>query len=84
MCKFPCDKQHKSCSISAMEQTLCRFIDEVGDKAAAEIAGISVRTAASYRLGERVPRPDIAQRFVDTGRVTWEGIYKPASKPAAA
>lgn len=63
--------------MSAMDKTLPQFIEEIGDEEAARIGGVTVRTAQSYRRRERYPRPDVAKRFVETGGVSWEGIYKP-------
>jgi len=56
------------------------YIETIGDKAASELFGIAERTAMSYRLGERKPRPEVAQRIIEktNGRVDWAGIYAPA------
>ena len=57
------------------------FIATIGDRAAAELFGISERAAESYRLGTRKPRPEVAQRIVEktSGKVDWEGIYTPST-----
>lgn len=61
------------------------YIATIGDRAAAELFGITERAAESYRLGTRKPRPEVAQRIVDktNGKVDWEGIYAPAKSEAA-
>ena len=33
------------------------YINQIGDEEAARLFGVSVRTAASWRRGERIPRP---------------------------
>lgn len=40
--------------------TLNDYIDHVGDSAAAKRFGVEVRTIASWRRGERQPRPETA------------------------
>lgn len=54
---------------------LSDYIRTTGDKVFAKRFGVTERAAISWRLGERRPRPQIAQRIVDTTPVTWEGIY---------
>jgi len=56
---------------------LTSYIELIGDKAAAELFGITERAAMSYRLGDRKPRPEVAQRIVDktNGKVGWADIY---------
>ena len=56
---------------------LTSYIELIGDKAAAELFGITERAAMSYRLGDRKPRPEVAQRIVDktSGKVGWADIY---------
>lgn len=58
---------------------LTAYIAFIGDEAAAELFGISNRTAMSYRLGERKPRPEVAERIVlkTSGKVGWRDIYAP-------
>lgn len=65
---------------------LSLYISLVGDEAAAEMFGIRARTAMSYRLGERKPRPEVAQKIIDktNGKVDWQGIYAPTESKAAA
>lgn len=64
-----------------MEITLPKFIEEAGDKAAANLFGVTPRTAQSWRLGDRTPRKDQAQIIIEKtkrhrlGSVTYEGIY---------
>lgn len=61
---------------------LSDYIATIGDKAAARLFGIPERVAKSYRLGERAPRRDRAQKIIDatSGKVDWAGIY--ASQPS--
>ena len=61
------------------------YIATIGDRAAAELFGITERAAESYRLGTRKPRPEVAQRIVvkTNGKVDWEGIYAPTKSEAA-
>lgn len=56
---------------------LDQFIEEIGDDAAAKLFDVKPRTAASWRRGERKPRPEKAREIVKTlkGRVPLEGIY---------
>ena len=64
-----------------MNITLPEFIEKAGDKKAAELFGISERTAQAYRLGERTPRKGQAEKIVAAtkrhrlGSVTYAGIY---------
>jgi len=60
-----------------MEKTIKQFIERLGDPIAAKIGEVKPGTAAAYRLGKRVPSPEVAQRYVDTGLIDWEGIYSP-------
>lgn len=57
--------------------TLSEFIAQIGDAPAADLFGVTVRTAMSWRLGERVPRPGKAKEIVDLagGDVTFHGCY---------
>jgi hypothetical protein len=55
--------------------TLREYIQKIGDQAFAQKFNCSKRAAAAYRLHERYPRPELAQRIVRHTRVTWEGIY---------
>jgi DNA-binding transcriptional regulator YiaG len=61
---------------------LDKYITKTGDKAAAQLFGVAVRTAASWRRGERIPSPEAARIIVSLSPVTFEGIYG-ASKPRA-
>lgn len=65
-----------------MDKTLSSFITEIGEEKAAEIGQVTIRAIQAYRRHERTPRPEVAQRFVDTGEVTWEGIYAPRRSAA--
>lgn len=57
------------------------FIRKVGDEEAARIFGVKKRSAMSYRLGERKPRPAAARRIVKNtkkhplGPLTLEDVY---------
>ena len=53
------------------------YIQQVGDEAFAKRFKIAPRTAMAYRLRERIPRTQLAQRLVKETPVTWEGIYGP-------
>ena len=53
-----------------------RTLGEVGDAAAAKRFGVAKRTAQSWRLGERTPRPEQAAVIVKKSPVTFEGIYR--------
>ena len=55
--------------------TLIEYIETVGDAAAAKVFGVKVRTAKSWRLGDRIPRPKIAKRIIRLAPLTYEGIY---------
>lgn len=57
--------------------TLPAFIASVGDRKAAELFRVPMRTIQSWRRGERRPRPAMAQAIVGKtgGRVSLEGIY---------
>jgi hypothetical protein len=62
------------------------YITLIGDKAAAELFGITERAATSYRLGSRSPRPAVARRIVAAtgGKVSWADVYAKPSKQEAA
>ena len=57
--------------------TLSEYIKHKGDAEAARILGIKIRTAASWRRGERMPRPEQARRIVSLtgGEVSLADIY---------
>lgn len=59
--------------------TLADYITHVGDEAAAAEFGVEVRTAASWRRGERSPRPRKAAEIirVSGGRFAFDDIYPP-------
>lgn len=59
------------------------FIEQVGDAKAARLFGVSARTAQSWRLGERIPRKELADVIVRKSPVTYEGIYSAERRPAA-
>ena len=65
-----------------MIKTLPKFIEEIGEAEAARIGQVKPRTIQAYRRRERYPRPEIAERFVATGLVDWEGIYAPENHVA--
>lgn len=65
-----------------MKITLPQFIEEIGEPEAARIGGVKLRTIQAYRRGERAPRPEVAERFVATGKVDWAGIYAPKTEVA--
>ena len=57
---------------------LQKFIEEIGDDAAADLFDIKPRTAAAYRRGERQPPPKKAEEFCEkaNGRLDMGSIYK--------
>lgn len=61
-----------------------RYLDRVGDDAAAERLGVAKRTVQSWRLGERAPRPVQAQQITSKMPVTMDDIYRPDEQGAAA
>lgn len=56
---------------------LKKYIEKHGDDKCAEIFNVKPRTAASWRRGERFPRPEQANFIVKAtnGEVTLNGIY---------
>jgi hypothetical protein len=59
---------------------LPQYIAKIGDAEFAAKFGVAVRTAAAYRLGERQPRPELAEKIVAQSPVKWTGVYcKPKS-----
>lgn len=56
---------------------LSTFIEEIGDEVAAELFKVKVRTVASWRRKERIPRPRQAQVIIaaSEGKVDMHGIY---------
>lgn len=55
---------------------LTEYIKQVGDEAAAQLFEVKIRTAASWRRRERMPRPEQARRIVERSPVTMDGIYE--------
>lgn len=55
--------------------TLPKYIVKIGDVAFAKRFGVAVRTAAAYRLRERMPRPDRALKILAGSHLTWLDIY---------
>ena len=74
LCVFPVAKEHVSCILWFMKK-LAEYIAEVGDEKAAAMFGVKTRTAKSWRLGDRYPRPEQAKVIVENSPVTYEGIY---------
>lgn len=62
------------------------FLKELGDSEAADLLDVPQRTVASWRRGERIPRPHQAARIVRLthGRVDYAGIYAPTPTDEAA
>ena len=58
------------------------YVEHIGDAGAAALFGVKVRTAMSWRLGERIPRHEKALDIVrlTKGRVSYSECYgvKPA------
>jgi DNA-binding transcriptional regulator YdaS (Cro superfamily) len=63
---------------------LNKYIEAIGDAAAAELFGVKERTAASWRRGERRPRPEQAAVIVEAsrGKVSYAEIYAPDAEAA--
>lgn len=57
---------------------LSTYIENVGDAVAAELFGVEERTAASWRLHERSPRPAKAREIVTAtkGKVSFADCYE--------
>jgi len=53
------------------------YLTHLGDEKTAALFGVSRRTAKSWRLGYRRPRPHHAERIVQASPVTYAGIYGP-------
>lgn len=53
------------------------YIEQLGDEEAAKRFNVPIRTVASWRRGERKPRPKQAEKIISDsgGKVTFEGIY---------
>jgi hypothetical protein len=54
---------------------LSQYIKKVGDAAFAAKFDVAERTAMSYRLKQRKPRPELASKIIAATPVTWGGIY---------
>lgn len=56
---------------------LKKYIQKQGDDKCAQLFNVKPRTVASWRRGERYPRPDQANLIVEAtkGEVTLAGIY---------
>lgn len=69
----------------AKSKTLSQWILDKGDAKVAEMAGVSEAAARSWRLGYRVPRPDMAARLIklSRGALSWDTLYErePAKMP---
>lgn len=76
LCKNTACVLHETCNDS-VDMKLDQFIEEIGDEAAAKLFDVKPRTVASWRRGERKPRPDKAIEIVKTlrGKIPLEGIY---------
>ena len=63
---------------------LTDYIKEHGDAACAATFGVKERTTASWRRGERTPRPEQARRIVVAtgGTVSMSDIYVEFEKAA--
>lgn len=57
------------------------YIQQHGDEKCAQIFNVKPRTVASWRRGERYPRPEQARNIVEKtfGEVTLSDIYEAAS-----
>lgn len=60
---------------------LPEYIAEMGDDKAARLFGVTKRTAMSWRLRDRFPRPAQAEVIVSKSPVTMEGIYSADIQP---
>ena len=63
------------------------YLADLGDARVATLYGVSKRTAESWRLGTRVPKPEKTRQIVDHahGLLTWDDIYaarRPDLSPA--
>jgi DNA-binding transcriptional regulator YdaS (Cro superfamily) len=61
---------------------LAVYIHCVGDQAAAQLFGVTLRAASSWRRMERAPSPQQALKIVELseGKVDWKGIYAPYAR----
>ncbi len=63
--------------------TLSEYIKTIGDEKAAQIFGVELRTAKSWRLGERTPRTSKISVILKKTPVTYDGIVKSRKKRSA-
>lgn len=79
LCKMTLSIYTKRVEIKFM--TLSDYIKEVGDAEAGRLFGVGERTAASWRRGERRPRPEKAREIVVAtgGKVSFSDCYAPSS-----
>lgn len=75
LCCTPLRVTHKPCKKSVVSITLPDYIAQMGDEKAARLFGVETRTAVSWRLRERMPRPRQAKVIVERSPVTMDGIY---------
>jgi hypothetical protein len=52
-----------------------RFLGSLGDELAAELLSRKVRTVQSWRLGERLPRPNEAREIAAKAGISLDDIY---------
>jgi hypothetical protein len=55
------------------------LIQNLGDEQAARLFRVKKRTAMSWRLGERRPRPKQARVIVENSNITFDDIYRKAA-----
>lgn len=69
-----------------MSMTLKEFIEAEGDAACASLWNVKERTVASWRRGERFPRPAKANQIIESsgGRLTHASIYAAAGPSTEA
>jgi hypothetical protein len=60
------------------------YLAAIGDEEAARRLGVKVRTIKSWRLGDRVPRPEQARAIVGRAPVSLDDIYGAPSIPRAS
>jgi len=57
------------------ENEFREYLERLGDQKAAKLFSVSERTAQSWRLGDRVPRPEQAKAIIAVTPLTYESIY---------
>lgn len=64
---------------------LNEYLSSRGDDVVAGLVGVTVRTVASWRYGERIPRPHHARKLVETsdGCLTLADVYASSEQAAA-